>query len=33
MDYKQFIMELLEQMDERKLRLVYAYIKGLLQKD
>lgn len=30
MDYKKLIVELLDKADERKLRLIYFYVKALL---
>lgn len=30
MDYKKLIIEMLDQLDKRRLRLVYVYIKALL---
>ena len=30
MDYKKYIIGMLEELDERKLRLVYFFIRGLL---
>ena len=30
MDYKKLIIELLEKADDRKLKLIYCYIKALL---
>lgn len=31
MNYKKMIMEMIEKTDERKLRLIYYYIKALLR--
>lgn len=30
MDYKKYIIKLLEELDERRLRYVYFFIRGLL---